>query len=912
MPSVTYNGQSLALDHRRIWIVGGGLQYARVPADQWADRLARVRQAGFNTVQTSCPWSLHEPRKGKYDFEGDADLGAFLDRCNEAELRAIVQVGPFVGHGFDAGGLPAHLADAPGARLREAVPEFMGPATKYIRKLAAQIAPRQATVGGAVILVQVEHDWTCTSSEQSAKYLGEIARILRESGIAVPMTNANGLWTDPDDTIVTWRGASNMLANVRQLHAVQPDAPRIVSELAPDSLAALDGDAGEDAADAPGVLRTVAEVLAGGGQPIIDPLHAGTSFGFSGGQRPGAIGATLCANPAPTAMLDESGMPTRSLAMVRRLATFASSFEHVFAGLDPHDQPVAIAPDGLASNALCVVPLRGAQGRVLFVFAGAKARKTDVLLDNGIRLPIDLGDQSVGWYAFGADLGGRGRLDYANVSPFTIVGRSTVVFEGPEKAPVLISIDGTPLQGQVPSGKKPLVVQHKGLTLVICNQSQIDVTHDDGSSVFVGLAGFQADGSPIAARGWPKCTRIDPDGKTSEVSIGGRKRGAGVAVEATMAPWRAAPVSAQIDGSSPRYASLDGPRSLVECGAPQGYGWYRIELKSTGTAKRLIHVPGGGDRLQFFLDGEPFGTFGGETAASFAPMEWKIGTGGHTLVVLAENAGRYWNGADLARPAGLTDHLYEVKAMRAVKPKILEAEPVDAFVLRGFIPGQVHGQLSDLQQARWEFTHARKTPIVVQVSGAEGSGTFVLNGTPIRYYAGRRGAPELRLVLDPASDAFKRGRNELRFAPDLGQQGAANEVAGATRLFECTASITGKAKWSFARWEPPAATALKAIAKSAFKSVAGRPCWWGSRFSIDAGDRPLAVDVAGLSRGHVFVNGRPLGRYVATQPGGKGGGPVPRLSLPASWLDEGGTGELLIFDELGAAPTGCRIATNVR
>ena len=74
MPSVTYNGQSFAIDGRRLWILGASIDYARVPSAMWAERIAAARQAGFNAIATACPWSLHEPRRGRYHFQGDADI----------------------------------------------------------------------------------------------------------------------------------------------------------------------------------------------------------------------------------------------------------------------------------------------------------------------------------------------------------------------------------------------------------------------------------------------------------------------------------------------------------------------------------------------------------------------------------------------------------------------------------------------------------------------------------------------------------------------------------------------------------------------------------------------------------------------------------------------------------------------
>src|SRR5207247_314478 len=137
--------------------------------------------------------------------------------------------------------------------------------------------------------------------------------------------------------------------------------------------------------------------------------------------------------------------------------------------LDP-DEVVAASEDPTADRerrkriecSVSVVPLRGAQGRIVFVFGGESVRDTSILLDDGVKLPVHLGDQTVGWYVLDVDLQGSGRLDYANVCPWAIVNRSVAVFFGPEKAGAYLSISGTPLEAAIPaasSGAKPLVIE---------------------------------------------------------------------------------------------------------------------------------------------------------------------------------------------------------------------------------------------------------------------------------------------------------------------------------------------------------------------------------------------------------------------------------------------------------------------
>jgi beta-galactosidase len=229
MPSVTYNGQCFSIDGRRFWILAASVQYSRIPSACWESRLRAVRQAGFNTIETAVPWGFHEPRKGRYSFDGDADLHRFVELCGTLGLKVILRAGPNIGAGFDGGGLPGWLIDQAGIVIRESDESFLEQLSKWFRKLTGVISDLQATQGGPIILVQSEHAWTCASPSEAEAYLHEVTRFLRESGIAVPIINANDLWLESPGTIDTWRGYDDLLAHLRQLRTLQPEAPRLIS-----------------------------------------------------------------------------------------------------------------------------------------------------------------------------------------------------------------------------------------------------------------------------------------------------------------------------------------------------------------------------------------------------------------------------------------------------------------------------------------------------------------------------------------------------------------------------------------------------------------------------------------------------------------------------------------------------------
>lgn len=942
MPSLTYNGQSFAIDGRRLWVLGASIQYSRVPAALWKSRIAAAKQAGFNTIETACPWVVHEPRKGRLVFDGDANVRQFVQLCGSMGMRVILRPGPYIGHHFDGGGLPGWLIEMPDVKLREDNGTFLEHVSRYFRRLLGELSDLQISSGGPIILVQSEHAWTCSNPEQAASYLNEITRFIRENGITVPVINANDLWQDTPGTIDTWRGYNDLLAHLRQLRTVQPSAPRLVSEFTAANVEVW-GDSSDtgrkraqeksDDKSPQAVLRHLAEVLAGGAQPIVTPFHAGTNFGFLAGRVPDCGSGFVTTQGAVDPPLGQAGTRGRKYHLLRRLVTFANHFAHVFAELDPDYQPIVLDPEahdstergGKGANGragVSVVPLRGPQGRIVFVFAPehASAFSTTLVLDDGVRLPVQLGDQSVGWYALDVDLQGVARLDYSNICPWAMINRSIVVFQGPAGAPVYISISGTPLEATVPADdprQPPLVLDHKGLAVVICSQAQIDSAYQDEKAVYFGIAGFDESGHPVADE---RCARphvIRKNGKIEDLDIGG---GADAKTKAApkaakphvyaMSQWQVADLHAFISGQSPRYASLEGPETLSECGAPSGYGWYRVNLKGLGRV--LCNAPQAADRLHIFVDGAREHLSGVGPAADTGPFELRLTRAeqDHVLVALVDNLGRFSAGNELGQCKGLWGDVYAVKPLRPGKPKEQTAKPINPFALRGFISGLDAEQLSDTIQAVWTFAHTRKTPLLIDVTGARCSGTFVLNDKPIAYHAGATGGCNTRILLDEKVEALKRGKNVLRFAPDVRQTNAIAAISKATTIYGCLDTVTSGG-WSFAKWEPPPIATYNEFDRAQTRAHKGQPCWWRATVEIIAEEPHISwaywLDVSTLSKGQAYFNGQNLGRYFTATGQGKAVGPQTRLYVPQTWVKSGQANEIVIFDEHGFEATRVRL-----
>lgn len=935
MPSVTYNGQSFAIDGRRFWILGASIHYARLPVEAWRRAIAAARDAGFNTIDTACPWTLHEPRQDRFDFSGQADVRRFISLCAEMGMRVILRPGPYIGSGFDGGGLPAWLAEIPGLRVREANEHYLERMFTYMRKLLNELDGLQVTKtlpgssqGGPIMLVQAEHAWLCANPEQATKYLREINRIIRECGFNIPIINANDLWQDVPGTIDTWRGSDNLLEHLRQFRTLQTNAPRLLSVFNAASTPVWGEASPKSLAPAARLQYNLAQCLAAGAQPVVSPFAGGLNFGFLGGRLPGGPDRFCTTAAAAGAPYGEAGARGERFAAIRRPLTFAKHFGHVFADLEPDLQsvvPMIPPPPGnqpersakaTHSNGLTVVPLEGSQGRIVFIFTDGQQRSTELLLDNGVRMPVELNSQPVSWYVFDADLNGSGRLDYANLCPFAIVDRSIVVLYGPEGAEGYLSINGAPLSVRVPSGHRPQVIDHKGITVVVCSESQIDQTFTDDNAVYVGVAGFNMEGRPIPAgdaRPWVvtrgATLRALPEDDAAAVPANSGSRTKHTKKSIRLSDWSAASAQQYADGKSPRYATLSGPATLTACGAPTGYGWYRVALSASSAKKRLCAMPESADRVHLYVDGAFDHIHGVGLGATSEPFDLKLSKGEHTLVALVDNLGRFADGNELMERKGLFGHVWEVKPLRAAKPKRIEGTPIDPFTLRGYIAGLTKGQLSERDQVQWQFQHAKKTPILIEVQGATCTGTFILNDEPIAYYAGQLGSATMRLLISrDTHESFKRGKNALRFSPDQEQPKARRMISDATTLYECVEALTEKGSWSFAKWEPPVAREFAEVSKTAAKQMRGVPCWWRATFDgPEHLDRPLWFDTRGLSKGQVFLNGRNLGRYFTSTVKGKAVGPQTRLLLPTSWLKAGQPNEVVVFDEHGWDPGRTRL-----
>lgn len=187
---ITYSEGKFYRNGEEFSVYSGAIHYFRTFAEQWRDRLEKLKAAGLNTVETYCCWNLHEPTEGCFDFSGMLDVERFIALADELGLYVIIRPGPYICAEWDFGGFPGWLLADDGIRLRTTDERYFAKVRRYMRVLMSHIVPHLETNGGNVILVAVENEYG--SFGNSRAYMNACAELLRELGVDVPLFTADG------------------------------------------------------------------------------------------------------------------------------------------------------------------------------------------------------------------------------------------------------------------------------------------------------------------------------------------------------------------------------------------------------------------------------------------------------------------------------------------------------------------------------------------------------------------------------------------------------------------------------------------------------------------------------------------------------------------------------------------------
>lgn len=254
---IRYDGSCMTIDGKDVFIYSAAFHYFRCPEELWRDRFQKIKEAGFNTVETYVPWNWHEREMPaglsdttKFDF---SDIKRWLKMAqDEFGFYTIVRPGPFICAEFSGGAYPRWLAKFrpqgyQGLWLRSADPTHVRWCVHWFDAVCKALADEQLTRkpkgGKGIILIQIENEYNAHGCENKSYFLKELYRSVRRNGFDIPVfTCLTGECRgssdkelsqvfDCDNYYVGQSDAPSCAHRMVSLKSSQPDAPGFVTEL---------------------------------------------------------------------------------------------------------------------------------------------------------------------------------------------------------------------------------------------------------------------------------------------------------------------------------------------------------------------------------------------------------------------------------------------------------------------------------------------------------------------------------------------------------------------------------------------------------------------------------------------------------------------------------------------------------
>lgn len=254
---IRYDGSCMTIEGKDVFIYSAAFHYFRCPEELWRDRFQKIKDAGFNTVETYVPWNWHEREMPvnlsdttKFDF---SDLKRWLQMAqDEFGFYTIVRPGPFICAEFSGGAYPRWLAkfrpqDYKGLWLRSSDPTHVRWCVHWFDAVCKAMAGEQITRKPkgkkGIIMIQIENEYNAHWCENKSSFLKELYRSVRRSGFDIPVftcltgecrgSNDKELSQvfDCDNYYVGQSDAPSCAHRMVALKNKQQDAPGFVTEL---------------------------------------------------------------------------------------------------------------------------------------------------------------------------------------------------------------------------------------------------------------------------------------------------------------------------------------------------------------------------------------------------------------------------------------------------------------------------------------------------------------------------------------------------------------------------------------------------------------------------------------------------------------------------------------------------------
>ncbi len=321
MGILTYQGTQFYLDGEPFVVISGTMHYFRIPRAYWHDRLLKLKECGFNTVETYTCWNLHELREGEFDFSGNLDIAAYIAEAAKVGLHVILRPGPYICAEWEFGGLPSWLLNYENMPLRCYDELFLSKLRPYYNELLSRVRPYLASKGGPIFMLQIENEYGSYGDDKD--YLHAIVDLYKENGMDCLFFTSDG----PSYTMLSGGTLPEYLA-VANFGSAPKNQLAIMSELYPDR-PLMCGEFWSGWFDhwheehhvrpAEEIVQCVREFAELGASFNFYMFHGGTNFGFTNGaNHPGTYQPTITSYDY-NAPLSEAGDRTETYYRLREI-----------------------------------------------------------------------------------------------------------------------------------------------------------------------------------------------------------------------------------------------------------------------------------------------------------------------------------------------------------------------------------------------------------------------------------------------------------------------------------------------------------------------------------------------------------------------------------------------------------------
>ncbi len=186
VPDVKWDEHSLIFDGKRVMPVMGEVHYSRIPAEEWAGEVRKMKDGGVTIIAAYVFWNHIEEQEGVFDWSGQRDLRRFLEVCKDADMPVVLRLGPFCHGEVRNGGIPDWMFGK-GCKMRQEDKTFLDYTAKLYRQIFSQVQGLQWKDGGPVVGAQFDNEYHGHGS-----YLMALKRIATEAGFDLPFYTRTG------------------------------------------------------------------------------------------------------------------------------------------------------------------------------------------------------------------------------------------------------------------------------------------------------------------------------------------------------------------------------------------------------------------------------------------------------------------------------------------------------------------------------------------------------------------------------------------------------------------------------------------------------------------------------------------------------------------------------------------------